>query len=45
MGKISDLEVEENYNETLILYIYEFIEKIIPNFKKEIYDKRRLNEN
>ena len=43
MGKISDLEVEENYNETLILY--EFIEKIIPNLKKEIYDKRRLNEN
>ena len=45
MGKISDFEVEENYNETLILYIYEFIEKIISNLKKEIYDKRRLNEN
>ncbi len=44
MGIISDLEVEENYNETLILYIYEFTEKIIPNLKKEIYNKRRLNE-
>jgi len=44
-GKISDLQVENNYNETLILYIYEFIEKIIPNLNKETYNKRRLNDN
>ncbi len=42
-GTILNLEVDENYNLTLINYIYEFIEKVVPQLEKEFYG-RKLQE-
>ena len=42
-GTILNLEVDENYNSTLIKYIYEFIEKVVPQLEKEFYG-RKLQE-
>ena len=38
-GKISNLQVEENYNSTLIKYLYEFIKNVVPELNKELYEK------
>ena len=42
-GLISNLQVEENYNSTLIAYIYEFINKIIPRLDKNFYEEQSNN--
>ena len=42
-GTILNLEVDENYNLTLINHIYEFIEKVVPQLEKEFYG-RKLQE-
>ena len=42
-GLISNLEVEKNYNSTLIAYIYEFINKIIPKLDKKLYEESDNN--
>ena len=42
-GLISNLQVEENYNSTLIAYIYEFINKIIPILDKNFYEEQSNN--
>ena len=42
---ISNLQVEENYNSTLIAYIYEFINKIIPIIDKNFYEEQSNNNS
>ena len=42
-GLISNLQVENNYNSTLIAYIYEFINKIIPKLDKKLYEESNNN--
>ena len=43
-GEIGELEIDENYDNSFIDYIYEFIEKIIPQINKSI-NVRRIDEN
>ena len=45
-GKILNFSINENMNITLVSYLYEFIEKIIPEVSYFSFDnKRRLNED
>ena len=45
-GEIKELKVLEDYDKTLTAYIYEFIEKVIPQVSKKLYgeDKNRQYE-
>jgi hypothetical protein len=45
-GEISELKVPEDYDKTLIAYIYEFIEKVVPQLSSNLYgeDKNRKYE-
>ena len=45
-GEIKELKVPEDYDKTLTAYIYEFIEKVVPQVSKKLYgeDKNRQYE-
>ena len=44
-GNILSFEINQNMNMTLLSYLFELIERIIPNISKSSFNTRRLNED